>query len=226
MKVCVLSDLHGCLPVLDSCDLVLICGDTVPTTEIQRNSDDSKKWFKTEFAEWVRVLPCKKVVFIAGNHDYWLERMGVEKFEQFIFDCGLSDKWIYLKDSSYIYDGFHIYGTPWCTGPVGWAFIDPSGSHYNDIPDCDILLVHQPPHFCNIGVSLEYSNIPNFGSIELTEAIKKRKNVNYVFCGHIHSGDHKENIMHLDNGKECKMYNVSIKDERYIPAYPPLYLNI
>lgn len=65
--ICVISDLHGTLIDIEPCDLVLICGDTVPLN-IQSNSKKTYKWFQTVFKEWADNLPCNKVLFIAGNH--------------------------------------------------------------------------------------------------------------------------------------------------------------
>lgn len=67
ISICAISDLHGYLPKVEPCDLVLICGDIVPL-RIQERTKDSYKWFSTEFKEWAMDLPCDKVIFIAGNH--------------------------------------------------------------------------------------------------------------------------------------------------------------
>ena len=73
MKICVLSDLHGFLiDYIQPCELVLICGDIVPL-RMQRNKPQCEKWLKTEFADWIKSLPCEKVVFVAGNHDFVFE---------------------------------------------------------------------------------------------------------------------------------------------------------
>ena len=44
MKICAISDLHGYLPELKPCELVLICGDSVPL-EYQASSKKTKKWY-------------------------------------------------------------------------------------------------------------------------------------------------------------------------------------
>lgn len=68
MKVCAMSDLHGDLPEIKSCDLVLICGDSVPLN-VQASTNGTKKWYKNKFKTWADNLPCEKVIFIAGNHE-------------------------------------------------------------------------------------------------------------------------------------------------------------
>lgn len=69
MKICATSDLHGFLPEIESCELVLICGDIMPL-RMQRNIPQSEKWLKTTFAEWVNNLPCESVIMVGGNHKF------------------------------------------------------------------------------------------------------------------------------------------------------------
>ena len=43
---------------------------------IQLNMPKSRLWLQNTFIPWANGLPCKHVVFIAGNHDFWFERNG------------------------------------------------------------------------------------------------------------------------------------------------------
>lgn len=72
-KICVLSDLHGHLPRIESCELVLLAGDIVPLN-IQFDNAESTLWFLDEFTKWIDSLPCDEVIMIAGNHDKLIER--------------------------------------------------------------------------------------------------------------------------------------------------------
>ena len=67
-KICALSDLHGHLPKIEPCELVLIAGD------IQFDNAASTLWFLDEFTKWIDSLPCDEVIMIAGNHDKLIER--------------------------------------------------------------------------------------------------------------------------------------------------------
>ena len=224
LKVCAISDLHGALPEIRECDVLFICGDIFPL-EIQRINSECETWFLGEFCEWIKSLPCKNVYMIGGNHCFYLFRMGYEYIISLIENTpDLNGKLIYLQDNlAKIDDKLTIYGCPWCTGPINWAFIDETGSKYSDIPDCDILLCHQPPRINKLGCSypgMIYEE--NWGSEELKKVIKERK-IRYCFCGHIHTGTHGGDCT---VGCDTMFYNVSLLDEDYKVAYMPTYLEI
>ena len=75
MKIVALSDLHGTLlHKLQPCDVVVICGDIVPL-HMQKNYEASLAWLSGPFQSWALNLDCKKVIFIAGNHDFVFETL-------------------------------------------------------------------------------------------------------------------------------------------------------
>lgn len=223
LKISAISDLHGALPKIEECNVVFICGDIFPL-EIQRINTECEAWFNGEFADWIDELPCEKVVVIAGNHCFWMERMGYTKILNQIKDNPkLKDKLIYLENNSVELFGLKIFGCPWCDGPWGWAFVDITGEKYNLIPNCDILLTHQPPRVEKLGCSypgMIYEE--NWGSEKLKQKIIS-KDIKYNFCGHIHTGTHGGVTI-----PECKtkFYNVSIKDEDYKVTFKPTYIEI
>ena len=221
LKTCAISDLHGALPEIRECDVVFICGDTFPLN-IQRNAKKCQKWLLNEFCEWVKGVPCKRIYMIAGNHDFAFETWGYDNIMEMIEEApGLHGKLIYVEDSLIeIEDGLSLYGCPWSKGPKGWAFVDETENKYNEIPDCDILLTHQPPRVNKLGCS--YPNTPyeqDWSSEMLKEVIKKH-NIRYNFCGHIHSGTHGGDSL---IGCKTIFFNVSIKDEDYKVTYEPTY---
>lgn len=153
MKICGISDIHGNLiENIPECDVLCICGDIV-TLNAQRNIEASKHWWETKFIKWVDKLPCKKVIIIPGNHDFYLEykyklnEWGSFKDNMQILSKG---KLVFLIDEMYIYEGVKFYGSPWIK-PIEfqedrWTFS--RFDTYKDIPQCDILLTHDNP-FCN-----------------------------------------------------------------------------
>lgn len=48
----------------------------------------------------------------------------------------------------------------------------------------------------------------------------------YLFCGHIHTGDHEPLTTAHDDGSSTVCYNVSRLDENYEIAYDPRVLEI
>ena len=215
MKIIAFSDNHGYLPELEPCDVVCICGDIIPL-EIQRDIFMSWWWFNNKFKEWAEKLDCKKVIFIAGNHDFFLE-------DEEPFEMG---KVIYLKDSNYEYEGVTFYGSPWITGLPYWAFNVSETEQeelFKKIPDnVDFLLTHTPPFDMNdIGrVDFNQGNPIDFGSKALTKILSKDKNIRFALSGHIHSGNHN-----LTERNNIKLYNVSLNDESYDIYYNPLIIN-
>lgn len=230
MKVVAMSDLHGYLPKADGipeCDVICICGDIVPL-EYQDNMTSSVAWFCLEFIPWTDKLNCKKVVFIAGNHDFFLYNLaytteGMAKPKDVLKKLLPGNNYgkhkvIYLQDSSVEIEGKLFYGTPWVGGLPGWAFNgveEELDEIWGKIPyNLDVLLTHQPSNFNNEGRVLQYAPYPNFGSDILARKLND-KHVRYTFCGHVHSGDHKE----YEYKPDCEVVNVSVKDENYMPKY-------
>lgn len=162
MRICGISDIHGNLiKDIPKCDVLCICGDIVPLG-IQRQMDDSIKWFQNEFANWVKDLPCKKVIAVPGNHDFYLENK-LKEWKGFVEDYEIytDGKVRFLVDELFNYEGVSFYGTPWIN-PIlfgKWAFEystdEVEDNPFEKIPKCDILLTHDNPnhnhslgHYC------------------------------------------------------------------------------
>lgn len=219
MKIGVVSDLHGNLPEIEPCELLLICGDIMPLS-IQFNDEISKRWLETDFRDWCINCPAKQVVFIAGNHDWYLYWHRKELAERFLN----SGKIVYLKDAIFEYKGVKIYGTPWCHRFGNWAFMrddDKLAKKYENIPQgVDFLLTHDAPRIANYGTILDtsISSEPvECGNAVLAASVID-KEPKYCFFGHIHSGDHT--LAKIGN---TWFANVSYVDEEYNPTNKILY---
>ena len=233
MKVISMSDLHGFLPksnTVPECDVVCICGDIVPL-EYQNNAAQSISWFCLDFVPWTDSLKCKRVVFIGGNHDFWLETLmykpnGDLRTASYVLKDLLpgnnkgKHKLIYLRDSLVEIEGVTFYGSPWITDLKDWAFYGDSvflTEIWDYIPKrLDVLLTHQPPNISDMGTVLQGDTpgLNNFGSDILTKKLLDRE-IRYTFCGHVHSGNHE--LMEYKPG--CFITNVSVKDEFYQPKW-------
>lgn len=230
MKICATSDLHGILPeIKEPCELVLICGDIMPL-RMQRNIPQSEKWLKTEFADWVKSLPCEGVVMVGGNHDFAIANMYQQPLKQnAILRTPTNGKLVLLENNTYTHISdsgktYTIWGTPFCKIFGNWAFMyepETLKEAYATMPEYyDIVLSHDAPQICGLGVIHQRMNRVDAGNPWLADEML-RKHPRYTFCGHIHSGEHE-----LQSFDDMKMANVSLVDETYTETFKPLYLNV
>ena len=233
MKVLATSDMHGNLDGLnlDGIDVAFLAGDIAPLKgRGPWHVYDQLKWMKTKFKDWCEQWPNTKIVFVPGNHDFF--PIAKDKFRAQLaghdLNIDLAENAQMLIDSFAVVNGLQVYGTPWV--PIishSWAFEadrDFLCQKFDLIPEgLDVLLTHAPPHISRddyIDVSIQWGGSEAFGSCELAKYAFARS-PRYLFCGHIHSGDHSE----TDLG-DVQCYNVSRVDERYEIAYEPLILDI
>ena len=247
IKVVGISDIHGSLPDIPKCDVVCCAGDISPL-EIQNNQTSMVSWFCLEFLPWVKKLPCKKFILVAGNHDFFLQNIhkvlidwskdgytrytwiGANDVMENLLPGDLMktyDKLVYLCDSSYEYKGHTFYGSPWIRDLKRWAFYldnDSLKEKFNKIPEkCDVIITHMPPKIEGLGGVLQggcYNTGADYGSPELAEVLKTR-NFKYALCGHVHSGQHNP----VEIGDK-KLVNVSFKNEQYQETYYPFEFEI
>jgi len=202
-----ISDLHGALPDIPPCDLLLIAGDLCPIT----NHDPAFQaaWLRTDFRDWVEVVPARQTVFIAGNHDLVFEQRPQL----------LPAYWpaTYLQDSGITWENLMIWGTPWQPWFFDWAFnlYEPElKKKWALIPaGADILVVHGPPHGLGDGVP-ERDGVRHTGSPSLLRRIEEIRPKLVVF-GHIHEGRGQWQI------GPTLLANVTILDESYRHVYEP-----
>lgn len=249
MKIAISSDWHGNLPKKESrkqieeSNLLLLAGDVFGNTlRWEFNIVDPVSKYLIELRN-----KGIKVVMTPGNHDFHLYNGWIlenpEKAKTILKNVsgrerisGLSDAAPYetdyveeflgakvLIDDLLEIDGLRIYGTPWTPEFCCWAFMldEPDlETVFKDIPEnLDILVSHGPPLFGSLDMVEGYPD-RHCGSIALRDAILE-KSPRYCFCGHIHTGDHNENLL----GKTvCQ--NVSLLDEEYNVRYPVRILEI
>lgn len=219
MKIVAISDLHGYLPEdIEPCELVLICGDISPL-KIQGFNTLMREWIIEIFKPWCESLPCDKVIFIAGNHDFYLNSNHNFIKEQFSND----DKVTYLCNESYIYTSkegknYNIFGSPYCKVFGNWAFMrndEILTELFSEIPEnLDILITHDTPYgYSDICLEAPWTNYEHIGNIPLRDAILE-KSPAVSLSGHLHSASHE--WIRIGNTKHI---NCSIKNEQYEPVY-------
>jgi Icc-related predicted phosphoesterase len=207
-KVLCISDLHGYLPEISECDLLLIAGDICPV--YNHKVAFQKSWLNHDFRNWLQKVPAKKIVGIAGNHDYVFEKSNLSD---------LALPWTYLNKQSTEYEGIKIWGSPYQLWFLDWAFNAPEENGekylakiYDKIPvGTDIIISHGPPY----GFGDLTDRGESVGSQALLDKIKEIK-PKYVITGHIHSA---RGIYEIDHGQQVTtVINAAILDEKYQPV--------
>lgn len=225
MIVTASSDFHGHLPNPDSMepsDIFAIAGDISPL-EYQYDPVQLETWLSSFFCEWAQKVPARKIIVVAGNHDFcFTESRFQDNFIHMLMDHGLEGKVTYLENEHMVFEGKRIFGCPYSDIP-NWAYstwptatgfrADEYGYEHIE-GSLDLLIVHQAPDYEGLGTSLQTSK-RNFGSQKLFKVIANRR-PKHVVCGHIHSGNHTPVVY-----DGITMHNVSYLDENYLPLYQP-----
>jgi len=181
VRIAAVADLHGHLPAVPPCDLLLVAGDVRPRDA--RDADAEEAWLTGPFRDWLDDVPATETVGIAGNHDFLFERAP----ERVPADL----RWTYLQDEACDAGGLTIWGSPWTPWFYDWAFNAPriSGERfleerYSAVPSSvDVLLLHGPP--AGYGdTTLAGARVGSTAALDLVDRVSPR------FCvfGHIHEG--------------------------------------
>lgn len=217
MLIDCISDLHGYQPELTGGDLLIVAGDL---TARDFASEHGK------YCHWQYNLPYEKIIFIAGNHDGYIEK----RPDLYIDGCDNTGKVAYLQDSGIEYKGFKIWGSPWTPTFYDWHFMKDRGAEikkkWDLIPeDTDILITHGPPF--GILDKVKYSSRGNphgfAGCEELRNAIERIQPRLHVF-GHVHEGYGQLTLKCTPRDILC--VNASIMDEKYRPVNKPITVKI
>ena len=227
MKICGISDIHGDLSVkIQPCDVLCICGDIVPL-EVQVNSKKSKRWIKELFIPWCSKQPCKKVLVVGGNHDFFLWHHPLQMKEM----VKEEEKIEYLLNEGYEFEEVKFFGTPLCKEFGYWAFMYPYDEQDRILDkaleewgkNIDVLLTHDSPYGVSdiiLDKSCPWATDEHIGNKSLEAFIIKTAPKLHLH-GHLHSTNHDEEILGT-----TKVYCVSILGEQYTVQYEPQYFDI
>ena len=196
---------------IPECDIFLHAGD------ITDRGEEKTIW---DFMDWLREIPAKHKVFIAGNHDFCFQK------NRAVVGSSLVDGIHYLEHNMVMIEGIKIFGTPWTPYFYDWAFNgtdkeegDGYGPNLNrlfgQIPDdIDILLTHGPSaHILSTNERGE-----ECGSNMLHDHLVRIKPKVHIH-GHIHeSYGHTE--IDWGNNRVTNVYNVSSLHRDYITSRP------
>jgi predicted phosphodiesterase len=208
VRIVAVSDLHGQLPTIPPCDLLLVAGDICPLAD---HSEEAQRAFlEGPFSVWLERAPARAIAGVAGNHDLIAE-------EQPALPAGLP--WTYLCDSAAELQGLRIWGTPFAITYGDWAFMesdDELEQRFAEIPaGLDVLLTHGPP----FGVLDRALRGADTGSRALRRAIIRARPQVAVF-GHIHE-QHGE-----DRLGATRCLNISLLDARYAVRHAPVVFEL
>jgi predicted phosphohydrolase len=204
--VCV-SDTHGMhdrLPMPPG-DVFLFAGDMLGG----RGLDGVRS-----FAAFLRALPHRHKLVIAGNHDFPFQREPGEARALLAGCCA------YLEDSEAVVEGVRVYGSPWQPWFFDWAFNLERGEairrKWDLIPEeVDILLTHGPAAGHGDAVDRGRNAGQRVGCADLLDALRRVRPKVHVF-GHIHEGYGETR----EGGTRC--LNVSMCDVDYTPVNDPV----
>lgn len=214
MRVVLMSDTHGHQVEVPEGDLLIHSGDF---TIYGRRLEIIK------FGNWMRGLPHRYKVVVAGNHDIMFEK-DPSAARMYLGPMG-RDKLIYLQDSGVEIEGLHLWGSPWTPRFYDWAFNLGRGEalrrKWGFIPDdTDILVTHGPP-FGILDLTSAYKTRPgeHVGCEELLKVVSQIKPKLHTF-GHIHPS-----YGVLEKGGTTYI-NACICDSLYDPVNKPVVVDL
>jgi Icc-related predicted phosphoesterase len=223
VKIVALSDLHGYLPAIPSCDLLILAGDLCPDSygdarKAREHPEVQEPWLRGPFSEWLESIPLPRERKIAtwGNHDFVAQPEGAALRQQLPITIA-SDEAIEVL-------GLKIWISPWCNRlPGEWAFMRDAmdlARIYEGIPTAtDLIVSHQPPKGYGDLELTAPGRFQHVGSIELLHALE-RVRPQALVCGHIH----RSFGAYAHAG--IPIHNVSVMDENYRPTHPLTVLHL
>lgn len=213
IKVVAISDLHGkALPEIPECDLLLIGGDICPDYYVDAKYHQGQ-WLDSTFRYWLETAPAKKIIGVAGNHDF--------VFEGLRYDLPLDLPWTYLEDSGTEWEGLKIWGSPWQPPFGNWAFNAETHlrkSKWEAIPeDTNILVLHGPPYSYGDKAPRPrlQAGYEHTGCKFLLKRLKQLHQCKLAIFGHIHEGRGEWQLGNMT------LANVTLLDGRYREIHQP-----
>lgn len=225
-RIVATSDVHGMLHEIEDFpdgDILVLAGDV-----LRNFYSPSARWSDAEqqvgaledLCAWVTdQMPHRKVVLVAGNHD-WVFQLEPKKAREVL---AAHPKVVYLEDAGAEVCGLRFWGSPWQPEFCGWAFNLPRDgkaltSAWAKVPaGLDVLVTHGPP-FGILDSSPEVG-CHEVGDRLLLERVKVVKPRFHVF-GHIHGGYGRKRV------GETEFLNVAACDESYMPVQRPMVFDV
>ena len=175
------------------------------------------------FIAWFSKMPVMHKIFIAGNHDMFMEGLLKAEINYLLKDAGL----IYLNDSGVTINGIKFWGSPVTPEYHDWAFNRFPGEdiarHWDMIPDdVDVLITHGPPAGILDVVNNRYSSNHDrhVGCPQLRRQVFDRIKPQVHVFGHIHEA---YGILEEEG---ITFINASVMDADYMAVNEPHFLDV
>ena len=221
MKLLLMADLHGTLPVVTTeADVAVIAGDVIPATSTYSSTKDGLlrqvQWIHERFIPWLQTLPVTSVVITWGNHDWFAD----QKDGSLVPELWWPENVHVLVNKAVTLDGVKFYGVPQQPRFYDWAFNEDDtpeglGQRWQQVPDdTDVLVTHGPPFGC-----VDWVGSRRCGSKTMATWLKSGTDnlPTLVVCGHIHAAG--------GNTRKCGetvVMNVALADEQYRQVRQPV----
>ena len=178
MKLVCISDTHG-----DHEQVSLPDGDVLIHAGDITGHGTEKDFL--DFLTWINSQPHAHKLFVAGNHDRYLED-SMQAAKAHVENTDI----IWLNDSGVCLAGVNFWGSPITLRFHDWAFMrnpgDDIGKHWAEIPkDTDVLITHGPPHGILDHVKRLDGSEEQTGCPQLLDVVLNLQPKLHVF-GHIH----------------------------------------
>ena len=161
--------------------------------------------------EWFESLDYKHIIWIGGNHDFYLEQL----YNSNITPANIPENIHYLINTGITIEGIKFWGSPFSSQFGRWAFmehLDVLKEIWGTIPfDTDIVITHSPP----FGINDQCVNGISVGCPALRDKLKKIK-PKYHICGHIHEA------YGVYQDEHTTYVNASLLDEYYAMVNDPV----
>ncbi len=168
-----------------------------------------------DFLEWFDGHPHQHKMFVAGNHDGFLENSSAEA-KQYVDKTNI----VWLNDSGVVIEGVQFWGSPITLRFHDWAFMrnpgDDIAQHWKLIPkNTQVLITHGPPFGILDYVRRADGSEEQTGCPQLLETILNTQLKTHIF-GHIHE---EYGSIHRDG---IDFLNVSTMNQSYRIANQPV----
>ena len=223
LKVVAISDTHGGHQAV-----------TVPDADVLVHTGDYCKYGRMgevkEFAKWLKQLPHKHKIVIAGNHDKPVENR-TEEARQIFQAAGV----ILLVNELVDIDGVRFWGSPITPKFFQWHFMKSRGQEIAEVwakipDDVDVLLTHGPPYgHGDLCPPYQTSHRKVAGCLDLLNRIREIQRTSHAYhpkvhvFGHIHAG---HGVTESDQFPGIKFVNASICTEQYQPTNAPIVFEV